>query len=60
MWCVMNSAVAAQPWSPPKRLQGPLMVISEKNYFDVSAHPEVEWFSQKHILIFSFYYFTIF
>jgi len=35
------------------------MVIS-KNYFDMTAHPEAKWPSQQNILIFCFFYFTIF
>jgi len=47
---VPDSAVAAQI-CPPKCLQGPPMVISKK-YFDIRAHPETKWHSQKNIQIF--------
>jgi len=33
------------------------MVISEKSYFDVMAHPEAEWASQQNLLIFYFFIF---
>jgi len=49
---VPDSAVAAQTCSPP-------MVISKK-YFDITAHPEANWPSQQNILIFCFFYFTLF
>jgi len=35
------------------------MVVSKK-YFDITAHPEAKWPSQQNILIFCFFYFTVF
>jgi len=50
-WCHCRSGPTLG--SPQNAFRDPLLVVSKKN-FDVMAHPEAEWLSQKSVLIFSF------
>jgi len=44
--------------SPQNVFRHPLLVVSKK-IFDVMAHPEAEWPSQKSVLIFFFFHYFL-